>query len=115
MKNKSNQFTDLSERVVFQDIKSSSDEFGGRAKNWQDSKEVWANIKPLKLHPHLAYYYDADNITYKITIRYQPQIHIGMRIKYKERLLYIKHLINIEEHNKYIEIIAIEKVDRKWK
>ena len=108
-------FSEMNHRVIFQNPCTSMDEYGGHHKTWQNYITVWAKVTPLKIQPHLSYYYDADNIVYQIYIRYLPKLHLGMRILYKKQPLDIKHLINIDEKNKYCQITAMQKIERKWK
>jgi SPP1 family predicted phage head-tail adaptor len=84
--------------------------------NWQEKCTTFAQIKPL---------YDSKvgslenfNFGHVVTegyfmfkIRAIDGVHNKMRICFKERLFEIKRIIDIEESQRFLQIIALEIVD----
>ena len=71
-------------------------------------REVWADVSPLKGRE----YWEAKRInpetTYKITIRYFPDLTSDMLIAYGEKLLEIESIINVDEANVMLELTCMD-------
>lgn len=70
----------------------------------------WAEVKPIRGGQYLAASQERADITHKITIRYTPDLETGMVISYAGRRLNIQSIINAEERNEWIEIMAVEEM-----
>lgn len=104
---------DLRHRITFQRLVETTNEVGEVVQKLQDYTTVWAAIEPTSGRE----YYEAQKIqpelTYKITIRYLPDITPDMVIKYKNRLFQINNIINPDERNFILELMCIEKIAKK--
>lgn len=102
----------LNQRITFQKQVDTIDEIGQTVKTWVDFKTTWANVNPTVGKT----YYEAKtlntNMTYKINLRFRNDIDKNMRIKFKDRILDINDIINVNENNIELVIMAVERVDR---
>jgi SPP1 family predicted phage head-tail adaptor len=103
----------LRHRVTFQRLTEATNEVGETIQKLQDYRTVWAAIEPVTGRE----YYEAQKmqpeLTYKITIRYLPDITPSMLIKYKDRLFQINDIINPDERNFTLQLMCIEKITKK--
>lgn len=85
----------------------------------QDFKTVWALIQPLRGRAYEEAKKVRTELTYKIKCRYSKALfqayeqNNGMTIEFKNRTLTIIDMINVNESNIEIEIVAAEKVDNR--
>ncbi|MGG3987684.1 phage head closure protein [Bacillus smithii] len=77
---------------------------------WQDVKTVWAMIKTLQGREYYEAATTQNENTVRFVIRYTSGINPDMRIKYKERTFEILSVINDDEANKTLTVIAKEVV-----
>lgn len=73
-------------------------------------KKVWATVKPIRGKEYWEAKKLQEELIYKITIRYCKGITTDMEIQYKEKLLEINSIINVEEANVMLELQCTEKV-----
>lgn len=102
----------LNKRITFLMPKTGYDEMGQEIEEtWQPCKTVWANIKPLRGRE----YWDAKKKSveqnYKIITRYHDGITTNMRIRYKNKILNIESIANVEEKGVMLEIQCYESVE----
>lgn len=79
-----------------------------------EGKSVWASIKPTRGKEYQEAQRIRPELTYKITTRYHKDITSDMLIRFKNRYFEIISVINVNEENKTLEIICIEKVKRDY-
>lgn len=101
------QIGELRDKVTIQEYIQTPDRYGGFSETWQDKYTVWANIKPLRGREYFEMQKIQSEITHKITIRYRSDINTLNRIRYKERILNIKSVIDIDNRHRYLEIMCI--------
>jgi SPP1 family predicted phage head-tail adaptor len=77
---------------------------------WQDVKTVWAMIKTLQGREYYEAASTQNENTVRFVIRYTSGINPDMRIKYKDRAFEILSVINDDERNITLTIIAKEVV-----
>lgn len=77
---------------------------------WSDVKTVWAMIKTLQGREYYEAAATQNENTVRFVIRYTTGINPDMRIKYKDRAFEILSVINDDELNKTLTIIAKEVV-----
>lgn len=97
-------------KITFQKEIVTIDEYGIHRKELVEFATVWAAIKTVK---GSEYYYAAQTgheNTYRFIVRYRSDLHPSMKIKYKDRSFDIESLLNDDEANKTITIIAKERV-----
>ncbi|ADU95291.1 phage head closure protein [Geobacillus sp. Y412MC52] len=80
------------------------------SQRWQDVKTVWAMIKTLQGREYYEAATTQNENTVRFVIRYTTGINPDMRIKYKDRTFEILSVINDDEQNITLTIIAKEVV-----
>lgn len=98
-------------RITFQEFTETTNENGFPAEDWTDVKTVWAMIKTDSNTKYREFYEAAAEHSEKIIrfiVRYTTGINPKMRISYKERIFQIIAVVNDDELNKTLTIIAKE-------
>jgi len=72
-------------------------------------KKVWASVYPAKADESITHKQEQMDITHKIRVRYIPNLKNNMRIKMGEREFHIVSILNFNEQNKFLDILAIEE------
>lgn len=101
----------FNKRITFQKYVSGTDQDGFPTESWQDYKTVWAIVKTLQGREfYQAAAVQAENTT-RFIIRYTKGINTNMRVVYKDdRIFNIQSIINDDEANKTLTIIAKEMI-----
>jgi SPP1 family predicted phage head-tail adaptor len=101
-------------RITFQQYDENATNENGfpleEDQRWQDVKTVWAMIKTLRGREYYEAATTQNENTVRFVIRYTTCINPDMRIKYKERTFEILSVINDDERNITLTIIAKEVV-----
>jgi SPP1 family predicted phage head-tail adaptor len=95
-------------RITFQEFSETTNENGFPVQGWTDVKTVWAMIKTLQGREYYEAATTQNENTVRFVIRYTSGINPDMRIKYKERTFEILSVINDDELNKTLTIMAKE-------
>jgi SPP1 family predicted phage head-tail adaptor len=100
----------LRERVTFQTKTEVSDGISaGGTETWTDTLTgVPAAIWPLKGDQAIDAMKLEHTVTHRVRVRYQSAITADMRIEWGSRYLDIIAMINLNERNRELEIIAEE-------
>jgi SPP1 family predicted phage head-tail adaptor len=108
---------DLRHRITFQQYDENATNENGfpldESQRWQDVKTVWAMIKTDSNMRYREFYEAAAEHSEKIIrfiVRYTKGITPKMRILYKGRIFNIIAVVNDDELNKTLTIIAKEVV-----
>lgn len=96
--------------IIVQTLTETADGFGGFTRSWADTITVAAMIKPLNGFERAQGRQLEAAASHKITIRYRTGLSTKQRISYGGRYFDIASIINLDEANKYIEIMALESV-----
>jgi len=96
-------------RITFQQYVSTEDELGQQIGQWTDFWTCWAMIKTIQGREYFAAGAERNEGTIRFIIRYTPGIDPAMRIVYKGRIFDIESVINDDERNETLTIIATEK------
>ena len=99
----------LRHRVQVQSLTIAPDTWGAGEETWTTVHNVWAAIWPLRGVESLEQMKLESEVTHKIRIRYHSGITPKHRIKWESRLFNIKSIINVDERNIYLEIMATEE------
>ncbi len=85
----------------------------GIERTWSTYATVWARIEPESGSESLdtGTKKNQAQIRHKITIRYIRGLRPSMRGTFEGRILQFKSIMNIEERNRELVIIAIEETD----
>lgn len=104
---------ELNERICFLRRTDKQDEIGQDIQEFEEYKTVWAAVKPLRGRE----YWEAKKIQseeiYKIKIRYLKQITPDMVVKYKNRILEIISISDVNGKKFELEIQCKEKIEKE--
>lgn len=101
----------LRHRIAIQESTDTPDGAGGFTSSWADisgMESVPAAIWPLSSKESLDSMKLELSVTHKIRIRYRSGITAKNRIKFGSRYFNIISLINPDERNRILDILAIE-------
>lgn len=104
---------ELNRRVTLQQRSSAQDSFGEPVASWTDVMTLWAGIQPLSGRELELAQKLASEVTHRITVRYQAsladtRVVAGMRALYKGRVFNIQAVMNEDEANVLIHLMAGE-------
>lgn len=97
-------------RITFQEFTETTNENGFPVEDWQDKHYLWAMIKTLQGREYHQAAATQNENTVRFVVRYTSGITPDMRILYKGRVFDIVSVINDDEMNKTLTIIAKEVV-----
>jgi len=101
----------LRHRITIQEPTSSVGALGEKIKSWADVSTIWAAIEPLRGREFLEAHQIEAEITTRFIIRYKSGLNTRMRIKFGIKYYKIESIINPDERNRYLEIMALETED----
>ena len=81
---------------------------GGGAPVWSDQATIWADIQPISGREILHSQMLQVRVTHRIITRYRAGVTTAMRLAKGARLFNIRAVINMEERNRYLEIMCEE-------
>ena len=87
------------------------DYIGNQTETWAKVAETWAAIEPLKGDERWAAAYAQATTTHRVTMR-PPGIEItpAHRIIFGSRIFEIESVINVEERNRELVLMCVEKI-----
>lgn len=100
----------LRNRVTLQTLSSASDEGGGSTDTPVDGATVWASVEPLEGDEAMRGMALDATVSHRIRMRYRAGVTAAMRIKLGSRVFHIRQVINVDERNEQLEILASEAV-----
>jgi SPP1 family predicted phage head-tail adaptor len=107
----------LRHRVTLQQEAQTPDTQGGYIRSWEDIIELWAEIIPLGAGTAGNYASGNEIFTngqieyiqnFRILIRYRNGVDTSQRIRWQDRILNIRSVMNVDEKNELLEIRAVE-------
>lgn len=98
----------LRHRVTLQNRTSSKDEFGQLVETWTDLYVAWASVEPISGRELLSSQQTLGEVTHRIRTRYRAGISVATRILFNGRIFDIESVINNQEKNAHLEIMAKE-------
>lgn len=99
---------ELKHRIEFQKTTQTSDGAGGWTESWTTIATVWAKIEPVKSYERFIAMQTETYTTHKITCRYNANITTAKRALFNGRLFDVTGVINVEEDNSVLHIMATE-------
>lgn len=103
---------DLNKRITIQYPVETSDGGGSFTTSWEDLITIWAAIWPTSAKEMIRSMSNTLEVTHRIRVRYRSDILHNYRIKFKTRFatryFNIVSLINPNEHNQWLDIMAKE-------
>ena len=100
-------------RITIQAENPTTDAGGGQTDPWASPTTVatvQACIEPMSGRELINAMQLQDAITHKITMRYRAGIIAKQRIAFGSRLFNIRAVINVEERNRFLELMVDEGV-----
>lgn len=98
---------------IFEQITDVRRAGGGRDPTWEIKFSTFAKIVPSQKNDLLQAQGLDQQVSHKIIIRFQDGVTSDKRIRFKDRFMFIKSFINIEEQDKFLEIKALESSKAK--
>ena len=103
----------LNRRITLQSPSSTQDNYGAPVHDWADVATVWADIQPLSGRELESDQRLASEISHQITVRYQAaladtRVVAGYRARYRGRIFNIHAVLNEDEGNVLIRLLAAE-------
>ena len=105
----------LNKRITFTAYTETINDIGQVTLSEQLIKTVWANIMPIRGFEQTLEERLRPETVYRVLIRYHRGITPDMKIKYKDKLLHITEIINVDEGDFVLEITATSKEIRNGK
>lgn len=100
----------LRNRIIIQTTTESQSTSGYNVNTWSTFATVWASIEPLNGKE----YFDSQQVNAeentRFRIRYLQNITTKMRVSWNSRIYDIRSIININEINKEMVLMAVEDV-----
>ena len=100
----------MRERIVIQSQGRTTDLGGGAAVAWSTVATTWARIVPSSGSESFSGMQVTNTNTFEITMRYRTNITTTNRILWGSRTFNIRSVINNNERDKYLTVVAEEGV-----
>ena len=100
--------SDLQHDIIFQSRSRTQDEYGSETETYTTVATAYAKIEPKKAFEKMQMMQLTTPITHKISVRYVAGINTQCRILFGSRIFNILEVINVEEKNITLEIMASE-------
>lgn len=97
-------------RLAIQTKQTVRDDMGGFSHTWVTDKTVWASIVPASGKELLSGEQVHAEVTHKITIRFYSGLTTKNRLLYGSRVFDINFIKNIDERDRYMEMLCKEVV-----
>jgi len=98
----------LNKRITVQYPTETADNVGGFTTTWNDLATIWAAIWPTSARELIQSMSNVMEITHRIRIRYRDDILHNYRISFGTRYFNIVSIINPNERNQWLDIMAKE-------
>lgn len=102
----------LKKRIHIYAYSEDTDSLGQKYVSLKKKATVWAEMKPVRGIEFLEYYKDANELQYKITIRYRKNITEKDVLVRGDRQFEINSIIDIDEEHVALEIYCTESKDK---
>lgn len=86
------------------------DDAGGGSIPYEDVKHLWADIEPISGRELLRAGTNEAALTHRVRTRYYPGIKPHWRIRYEDKMLDIKYVIDEGERHRSLELMCEELV-----
>ena len=86
------------------------DALGQEVEKLEMEKTVWASIEPLSGKEYFAAKQVNSEVNFKITIRYIDSLLPHWVVQFGQHVFNIEGIINLEERNKFLQLLCSEKV-----
>ena len=101
---------ELRHRIVLQYPKRTPDSYSSQDTTWTTTATVWAAVWPLSARILIENQRRELEATHRFRIRYRANINQDMRIQFKGKNYQIVSIINWDEKNVYLDILATDRI-----
>ena len=98
----------LRHKITIQQYTDGTNDNGYPEKTWTDFVSCWSSIEPIKGKEYFAAQTEHSKVDHIITCRYYTGITTDMRIKYNNQHFNIESILNVDERNRELQIMAVE-------
>lgn len=102
----------LNKRITIQQPIETADGMGGFTTTWEDLITIWSALWPTSAKEIIRSESNVTEVTHRIRVRYRSDILHNYRIKFKTRFatryFNIVSIVNPNEHNQWLDIMAKE-------
>jgi SPP1 family predicted phage head-tail adaptor len=103
----------LNRLVSVQQRATALDSFGAQPQTWVEIKQVYAYIEALSGAERAVAESVSTDVSHKFTVRYDaifadPRVAAAYRIVYNNRIFDIQAVLNEDEANRIVELLAME-------
>lgn len=95
-------------KMAIQVVTEADDDYLSKTDSWATDRYIWCRIKPLRGYEKVQAAAIDSSISHKIESRYDSALSVKNRLKLDSRIFKIRSVINIDEANKGLEILAVE-------
>ena len=102
---------DLRSRITVERKTQQENQFKDTPEKWESVADVWASIQPLRGREQIEAQQITGRTTTKITARWDSRlaaVGADFRIKHGERTFNIVSAFNVDERNKWFEMLCTE-------
>ena len=100
----------LRHQIIIQQQSSTQDAHGQLVETWTTFATLRASVEPLRGKEYFSTEQEHAEVDTRIRIRYSAGILPKMRVLFGSKLYDIKSVINVEERNRYMELMCEELV-----
>lgn len=101
----------LRHRIAIEQVVETQDSDGSVIEAWSSYAAVQASIEPISGREYFAAQSTQADVTHRIRLRYFPGVTPKMRVNYNSRIFDILSVININEHNRELQLMCRESID----
>ncbi len=98
----------LRHKIDIQQFTTAKDSYGEDIKTWASFHKTFAEIRPLRGKEYFDTQQIVPEVDNKIVIRYRSGIAPTMRVVWGSRTYEIRSVINFDERNVMMEMLAVE-------
>lgn len=103
-------FSKMRHRITFLKPTSSTlNSMNEKVPEYTEHMTVWAYVSPKTGREYDEAQKLRAETTYNVMTRYFPDVSTDMRIKFRDRIFSIESILNIDERNEQLQIVAVEK------
>lgn len=96
-------------RVEIQSVTEVLDTHGEAIETWITDAIVWGRVEPLSGAERFQAKTISPETSHRILIRYRPGVTSKHRLVHRDRVLGIESVLNLDERNETLEILAREE------
>ena len=96
-------------RLVLETTRQTPDEAGGWQTDYQSLAAVWAAIRPIGAQAAMAPRQTGESLTHEITVRYRPDLRVGMRFRQNGDCYRIRLLVDPDHRKNFIVCLCTQE------